>query len=269
MRLNLFPRLLIHCCCTALWLAVLSLSQSAWASNPDRLIEDAVTLYTSAQATQRPDARRDVFGRASLLFEQAAEAYPRSAALFANAGTAALQAQNYGRATLNLRRALKIDPDHAQSLVNLRHVRELLPNWVPKPSATQGIDSFFSWHKVLSAQERLIVVALVALAAAVLGAFGFYFAIPVLKWSALTFGVVWLVLMTSVGHSKFSDIDHGVVMVDSIARASDSVNAPSRYTQPLPPGTEVKVIARQDDWVKVQLNDGRDAWLRATQIQTI
>ena len=160
-------------------------------------------------------------------------------------------------------------PDHAQSLVNLRHVRELLPNWVPKLSATQGIDSFFSWHKVLSAQERLIVVALVALAAAVLGAFGFYFAIPALKWSALIFAVVWLVLMASVGHSKFSDIDHGVVMVDSIARASDSVNAPSRYTQPLPPGTEVKVLARQDDWVKVQLNDGRDAWLRATQIHTI
>ena len=108
-----------------------------------------------------------------------------------------------------------------------------------------------------------------ALAAAVLGAFGFYFAIPALKWSALIFAVVWLVLMASVGHSKFSDIDHGVVMVDSIARASDSVNAPSRYTQPLPPGTEVKVLARQDDWVKVQLNDGRDAWLRATQIHTI
>ena len=32
---------------------------------------------------------------------------------------------------------------------------------------------------------------------------------------------------------------------------------------------EVKVLARQDDWVKVQLNDGRDAWLRATQIHTI
>ena len=131
MRLNLFPRLLRHCCCTALWLAALSLSQSAWASNPDRLIEDAVSLYASAQATQQPDARRDAFGRASLLFEQAAEGYPRSAALFANAGTAALQAQNYGRATLNLRRALKIDPDHAQSLVNLRHVQELLPQLGP------------------------------------------------------------------------------------------------------------------------------------------
>ena len=118
----------------------------------------------------RPRFRREAFGPASLLFEQAAKAYPHSTSLFANAGTSALQAQNYGSATLNLRRALQLDPDHAQSLINLRHVRDLLPSWVPTPSATIGIDSFFSWHEALSTHERLVTAGLVVVVGAVLGA---------------------------------------------------------------------------------------------------
>lgn len=266
---NIFSSFVKYGSCTLLWLAALALSQSLWASQPGHLIEDAIAAYSAAQATQDQDSRRDAFGRASLLFEQAAKAYPRSTSLFANAGTSALQAQNYGSATLNLRRALQLDPDHAQSLVNIRHVRDLLPSWVPTPSATIGIDSFFSWHEALSTHERLVTAGLVVVVGAVLGALGFYLATPALKWSALAVGFVWLALIASVAQSELNDIEHGVVMVDSIARASDSVNAPSRYTQPLPPGTEVKILIRQDDWVKVQLNDGRDAWLRTTQIEPI
>ena len=53
-----------------------------------------------------------------------------------------------------------------------------------------------------------------------------------------------------------------VVTLDgTIARASDSVNAANRFSEPLPAGTEVRVEAIRDRWAKISLSNGRSAWV--------
>ena len=61
----------------------------------------------------------------------------------------------------------------------------------------------------------------------------------------------------------------GCLYFEVTARSADSPNAPARLTQPLPGGTEVKVIEDRNDWLRVRLYDGRDAWLPATSVRQI
>ena len=48
---------------------------------------------------------------------------------------------------------------------------------------------------------------------------------------------------------------------ETLARASDSSNAPARFTEPLPGGTEVEVIEIRDRWVRIRLANDREAWV--------
>ena len=97
---------------------------------------------------------------------QAAQEGGANADLYANAGTAALQAERLGPAVLAFRRALALDPDHTTSQRNLAHARTLLPAWVPKVGSDSVFDTFFFWHRSLSTFERSAAAAVCFLLAA-------------------------------------------------------------------------------------------------------
>ena len=107
-------------------------------------LDKAIAGYGDALDTEDHDLRIEGFRRVERLFGSAVEGGYATADLYANLGNAALQAEHLGSAVLAYRRALVLDPDHDRARQNLIHVRDQVPDWVPRPDRSTAFDSFFS-----------------------------------------------------------------------------------------------------------------------------
>lgn len=234
-------------------------------------IEHAIERYAQAMASEARDERIALFAESERLFAAAAEAGTRSADLEANLGNAALQAEHLGSAILAYRRALRIDPGHARARRNLAHAREQLPEAIPRPGEGGLTDTFFFWHDRLSGEDvQLVAAACFALAAGLL-ALTLLRRVPGLRVAAGGLFAVWAVLIVSIALDPDRDgSDAGVVTVpDAIARAADSINAPQRFSEPLPAGTELRILEDRGDWIQIELWNGRSAWLAASAVTRV
>lgn len=238
------------------------------AASTQETLEQALAAYSKAQDASDRDQRLEGFQRAERLFQGLVGEVAENPDLYTNLGTSALQAEHLGPAILAFRRALRLDPDHPRALQNLQHARTLLPAWVPRPTHEGILDTFFSWHHVLSPTERRAAAALSFLLAALGVA-------VTIRWKStlarnLTFlpALVWVGVMVSLWIQTESPATHQgvVVAAETIARAADSNNAPSRFAQALPGGTEVEILEKRQHWVKIGLANGRNAWVRDTTL---
>ena len=235
------------------------------------LIKHALERYAAAQDLGDRAARLAAFKQSAQLFTAVSERGVRSADLYANLGTAALQAEQVGRAIVAFRRALELAPGHPRATKNLLLARTLLPAWVPVPERANALDSFFFWHHELSTEHRVVAAAIFfLLSAAALG-----LGIRLRSRLARNLGFFALALWLIFGSSALvSHLEHatpsGVIMAhETQAYASDSPNAPTRFPKPLPAGTEVTLLEERNQWARVALADGQDGWLKRSAVQSI
>ena len=240
-------------------------------NNRHQTLDKAFNVYAEAQAAKQRELRMEKFKRAQHLFTSVASNTDVNAALWTNIGTAALQAENLGAAILAFRRALLAQPDYAQAKQNLKHARTLLPSSVPTPSSESVLDSFFFWHKAMTIRQRAGVGALFF----VLASIGFASAIRwrsgLLRSLSIFPLLIWGVLLVTIVIQLKNDEElQGVIIIDdTIARAADSVNAPMRFSQGLPAGTEVEILDIRDRWAKISLSNGRDAWVAKSSFELV
>ena len=234
-------------------------------------IEAAIEVYARALETEERDLRLEEFRRAERLFARAAEDGARSAALYANLGSAALQAEHIGTAVLAYRRALLIDPDQRRALQNLEHLRASLPAWVPQRESGGLLDTFFFWHRTLSRAERARVGAFCFAAAGLLLAAAIRFRQTTLRNAALLPALVWVALLASLAMDPAARArDEAVVTAgEAVARAADSALAPVAFPAPLPGGVELRILERRSPWLRIRLANGRDAWVAESSVTRI
>ena len=231
-------------------------------------IEQAVDAYARAMESASRDDRLALFDEAERLFGAAIAAGARNADIETNRANAALQAERTGPAVLGYRRALLHDPGHERARQNLAHARGLLPTWVPAPAEGGLGDTFFFWREQLSAARLgVIAAACFAIGAALIAAAvvrpraGLRLAagVALACWAAL--------LASSVFDPRRAARAAAVVIApEATARAADSLNAPRRFSEPLPGGTEVRVLEDRGGWLHVELHNGRSAWLLASAV---
>lgn len=255
----------------ALGLASCPAPASAQAQDLEATLREAVGGYTEALDTEDRDRRLEKFRRAERLFTSVIEQADANADLYANLGNAALQAEHLGSAVLAYRRALVLDPDHSRASQNLEHVRGLAPAWVPRPETSALFDSFFQWHRTVSQAERALAASIAFAAAAFLFALGIVIRSVAARNASLLPGAVFVALLASMALDPASaDRNQAVVVArEVVARSADSIHAPARFARPLPPGTEVEILESRDDWLRIALANGREAWLRASSVATV
>lgn len=234
-------------------------------------VEEAVEAYTRAMQGANRDARLEDFQRAERLFAAAAAAGAQNASLQTNLGNAALQAERMGSAIVAYRRALLLDPGNARARQNLTHTRGLLPDWVPTPPEASLFDSFFFWHRTLSRDARETLAGLAFAVATLLLAASIQLGVASLRFVAAAPAVMWLALLLSLVFDPARDASRqAVVVVPEVnARAADSINAPRRFSEPLPDGTELEILEDRGGWLHIQLHNGRDAWLSASAVERV
>jgi len=249
----------------------LCLAPPVSATAPDATLNQAIDAYAQAQAATGRDERLAGFRQAQRLFEHAVAQGARSAALYTNLGNAALQAERLGPAILAYRRALILDPDQARAHQNLRHARTLLPAWVPKPKPKGTLEGFFIWRYLLNPAEQAAIAAFAFLLAALLIAAAIRWRSPLARNLALLPLLAWLGLLLSAAiQARAGGTDQAVLTADeTIARAADSPNAPMRFAQPLPAGTEIEIREARAHWVHIVLANGQDAWVARGAVEVV
>jgi tetratricopeptide (TPR) repeat protein len=232
-------------------------------ADPRGALEQAISAYTEAQAASRREDRVAGFQQAQQLFELVRAQGVHSADLYTNLGNAALQAERLGPAILAYRRALVLDPNHAQARQNLLHARSLLPAWVPRPEQEGALESFFFWRHTLSPTEQASIAAACFLLAALLFAVAIRWQATLARTLAIMPLLVWVGLLISLAIEAQSDgFAHAVITAEeTLARAADSPNAPVRFAEPLPGGTEVEIRESRDHWAHIVFANRRDAWV--------
>ncbi len=243
----------------------------ALAQSAEDLLASALEAYASGLDAADRDQRLENYRRAARFFSAVVEGGVENADLYTNLGNASLLGERHGDAVLAYRRALALDPDHRGARKNLEHARELLPVWVPRPERASVLDSFFFWHRALSSAERAGFGALMFALGASLLAAAIYWRRVWLRNLALVPGVAWAATMVSLTLGSLGGAAPEAVITapEVIARAADSVNAPTRFARPLPGGVEVGILERREGWVRIGMADGRDAWVAATSLTPV
>jgi tetratricopeptide (TPR) repeat protein len=258
---------------------LLSLSPSiVTAESPQALLDEAVNQYRTALDCGDREQRIATFRRAELLFarlidgqDDGAKGAIQNADLYVNLANAALGAERLGPAILAYHRALALDPNHQRARQNLRHARTLLPDWVPRPNEGGLLDTFFAWSNRLSRGELRVMAALAFLAATVLSACAIRWRQTMFRNLAIIPAGIWLLLLSLMllGGSPRSGQTAVVIIPEVVARSADSSGAPSRLPQPLPSGTELKVLETRDLWARVRLFDNREAWIPQSAFELV
>ena len=259
------------------WIAILVLLVAApFANGESDLIgssarlDQALSQYANALEETNRDARLANFARAEVGFAWVAEHGSQNAALQTNIGNAALQAEHLGQAVLAYHRALRLDPNASAAHQNLVHVRTLLPSWVPRPSASEGIEALLFFRRIPAALRFDLAAGCFLLVAASL-------AISVRRrdggWRGLAFvaGLAWLLLLSSVvfdaGDQKRSA---AVITADeTFARSADSRLAALALPEPLPAGAEVDILEERAEWARIRMHNGRDVWVRGSSVTRV
>ncbi len=232
--------------------------------------EAALTAYQESLGIEERDRRLAAFGEAALLFARViSDGAAENADLWTNLGNAALQAERLGTAIHAYKSALRLDPDHRRAQANLIHARRLLPGWVPRPEEGGALDTFLFWHRRLSPAERSTLAALSFLLAAAFIAVGIARRKPWLRNLAIVPLFGWgALLATSPGID--GETDEAVVIVEeTVGRAADSPRAASKFPDALPAGTEVQILEEREEWRRIGLADGRDAWVPTSAVSRL
>lgn len=238
-------------------------------------VQRAIDEYTAAMETQDRHLRLEKFARAEQLFRQTIEGDAqqptvRNGELYVNMGNAALQAERLGPAIAAYRRALVLDPQHAQARQNLDYARSLLPEWARREEASQLIDSLFFWRTMIARGRLLVLGACCFFLAAVLFAAGYARRRPLLRNAAVIPLLVWGVLILSLLVEGDRDADRNVVVVtETTVYAADSENSAPRLGKPLPSGAELSLLEQREQWSEIRLPDGRTGWVLSSATERL
>lgn len=244
-----------------------------------QVVTQAIGVYQNALDESDRDRRVQQFRRAESLFEKAIElrkqASPQSrlpADMYVNLGNAALGAERLGPAVLAFRRGLLMDPGHRRASQNLEYARTLLPTWVPVPEPeAESFGSLFDWLHELSVADWHGIAASLFLATMVLIAIHLRTGRSIWRNAAILAAVFWCSALVWPMVSDANDPGRiAVVVLSEVqARSADSMNAPVRFRDPLPGGTELLILESREGWFRVQLFDGRESWLQSSAVEAV
>jgi tetratricopeptide (TPR) repeat protein len=204
------------------------------------------------------------YAPAAAAYESAVRAGTYSANLFYDLGNTYDRLGQPGRSILNYRRALLLEPSHAEARANLAYVMSRLSgptgaghSWLAVKLDCPDIDL---WTILAAAAGSLGWICLVlgsgsrgrrltsaALCFAVCGAAA---------------GTVWWL------DDGVKNAGRAVVLTDR-SRALYSPADSSKAVANLPVGSEVRVLSEQGAWVYAQLADGSRAWLAAASVEEV
>lgn len=189
-----------------------------------------------------------------------------------NLANAYLRLDDVGRAVLNYRKALRLDPLDRNVRRNLEFARTVRQDRFEADGGGAVLSTLLFWHFDVSLPARLRVFAafwLVFWAGLLLRMLGRPWVPGEITVAA---GLVAALLLGSVGFDAWQAraSAHGVIVApQTVARQGDGHSYQPAFEEPLHAGSEFRLIEERPGWYQVELPDGRRCWLPAADAELV
>ncbi|MEX2218437.1 MAG: hypothetical protein WD749_06710 [Phycisphaerales bacterium] len=237
------------------------------------LFAEANAKFRDALATKDPEVARSLFTEAIARWAAITEGGTRSAELHVNIGNASLLAGDPGRALAAYRRAERLDAADPAVKAGLDAVRRHAGSTPPVPETLS--EKALQWAGHLPRRALLGAFAIIWIAGwtvlliRLLG----HAAAPALR----PLGPALLILGSLVAapvviaEAMESRLAHAVIVTAKAAAYNGPSDAVYQRTfqEGLPAGLEVRLLERRGHWSKVRLGDGRETWVRLSDLERI
>ena len=252
----------------ALAIAMFSLSA---ANATDSRVEADAEWQRALEAYSKGDfgVARDALERVVELGFGSSKVYYNLGNAYYKLGQQSEQAFEYGelgRAVLNYRRALRIDPSDADVRYNLDIAIDHTNDAEPLPqgalssmwAAVRGIMSSNGWA-VLSVIELVLALALTLLLRKV----AFFVAITLLCAFLLS------VVLSLSQRTKAQDDELAVVVCNSLTSVHASPDNMSKVIRQPSQGVTVRVLRNHGEWSEIEFADGEKGWIPTSIIEKV
>ncbi len=253
-----------HGAAIMLALVLLPFSGRAADSVADSLWLEGVRAYDAQEWTRAADAW--------LMIRDSGLESPQ---LYCNIGDAYFKQKDIARAILYYERALKLDPSFADAAFNLGYAGEFvqdkiekvpeffLKTWIREVGHSLSSDTWTVLFFLLLASGLAMLLVFLLSAASKTRKVGFY--------SALSLVVLALLCLSLAGvqRSEYGRDDEAVVMAAVSSVKSSPGDASTKDLFILHEGTKVKVLDKVGDWSNIELSDGRQGWIHASDLELI
>jgi hypothetical protein len=223
---------------------------------------DAWFVRAMQMRGEKPDEAQPLFVEAALRFE--------SSERFLNAGNSWFFAGESGRALANYRLAERRAPFDRQTRESIEFLRANRADAVSAPTAVSAgalaacWRRYCVWAPVLRVGSFVLAYALAwsLLLTAQLTGWRIHRAV----WGVLLAAI--LVPLVSLAQTSLRPAE-GVVIEDAIARLGPGYAYDPAFKQPLHKATEFTWLETRQGWVRVQLPDGSEGWLRESECMKV
>jgi len=235
----------------------------------NQLLDEASRFFQ--QATQLDDQAQsaELYNKALIRFERLVQDGVVNGKLYYNLGNTYFQLHDLGRAILNYRRALALLPDDGNLRQNLRYAESQQPDRIEPKQEAMLVKTLLFWHYDLSARFRLTLLAFAN--AAFWGLLGLQLYRRQGVWwpLALTLALS-LLLGGSLWYERAGHAAGGVLIsAETTARKGDGQAYSPSFSAPLHAGLLFSLVEKRDEWLYIELADGRRCWVPAASVEMI
>ena len=229
---------------------------------------EARSLFTQAnQHAQQGSLKAEQFYDQAILrfqkiIEQGQIANPH---LYYNIANAYLLKGDVGRAILNYRRAQQLGSAGPDLSKNLATARAKRMDQIPIRTEKRVLRTLFFWHYDLAARTRFLSACICWVIACLTGAA--LLLSPRLRSLRFPLALAVILLLCFSASialdtwQRHTDPQGVIIALSVIARQGDGENYPPSFADPLHSGAEFRLLERRPDWLRIQLDNGDNAWI--------
>lgn len=219
-----------------------------------------------------PEAARVLFRKALLRYQKLADEGVDNGKLYYDIGNTYFRLGELGKAIVNYRRAEQFIPDDENLRQNLDYALGQRLDKIEPKTEELLFKTLFFWHYDLSTTARASLFAFFYVA--------FWIVAVLLLWKrerglvafgggALIFALLFLaslLLERSAGMKKQAGV---ITAAEVVARKGDSESYQPSFQEPLHAGTEFNLVQNRQQWLYIELEDGRRCWVPAGKTELV
>lgn len=203
-------------------------------------------------------------------FETILSKNKESPELYYNLGNSYYRMGDISGAIWSYESCLKLMPAHNNAIYNLKLVNLKVVDKLYMPSPPIYLDLYFNIMDWLSFSDWLQLLLLILLLISTLVTIINYYKSPLLKIFQMLFIILFFLLSFITIHSYWNNIYNikGIIYSNNVEVRSEP-NESSTYLFQINEGLKVKIIQERNQWVEIELLDGKTGWVSYDQIRII
>ena len=245
----------------------------ALSTQDKKVFQEAQTTFEKALTLKSETKQKQMLKAARQFVAIMAERDIKNGYLYYNIGNAYYEAGKKGKALVNYKRANRYLSGLEELNNNIQQVTsDLEINIVSKSWWQNFKKDLFFWHYIIDYHSRRVVFIVTFIA------FWALMCVMVLKKNIVLNTIVMAVLFATIcfGTSfliSFYQIHYlkeGVIILEQTeTRKGPSLSYEAFYQQPLKEGVEFRLIDEQNNWWKIELENGDKMWIKQSSAEII